>query len=59
MYLFAVILSIYVPTQNFNAWYYRFLLMSIPTLIVWRLYLSEPSRLPVASSPGRLAGRLA
>lgn len=42
LYLFAIILSIYVPMQNFNAWYYRFVLMSVPTLIIWRLYLDEP-----------------
>jgi hypothetical protein len=58
VYLFAVILSIYLPTQNFNAWYYRFLLMSIPTLIVWRMYLSEtPRRLP--SVRNRIAQRAA
>jgi hypothetical protein len=57
MYLFAVILSIYVPTQNFNAWYYRFLLMSIPTVIVWRVYLSEPSRPVPVPAPQRLAER--
>jgi oligosaccharide repeat unit polymerase len=52
VYLFAVILSIYVPTQNFNAWYYRFLIMSVPTVIIWRMYLAESVR-PVA--PQRLA----
>jgi hypothetical protein len=55
-YLFAVILSIYVPTQNFNAWYYRFLMMSIPTAIVWILYLSEQRR---AEAPASAARRVA
>lgn len=39
LYLFAAILSIYIPTQNFNAWAYRFLIMSVPTVLVWRFYL--------------------
>jgi hypothetical protein len=51
-YLFAVILSIYVPTQNFNAWYYRFLIMVIPTTLIWRIYLSERPRAGAAAQPG-------
>jgi hypothetical protein len=58
IYLFAVILSIYVPTQNFNAWYYRFLIMSIPTAVVWRLYLSERRQAIAAMhAPRRVAPR--
>jgi hypothetical protein len=59
LYLFAVVLSIYVPTQNFNAWYYRFFVMSVPTIVIWRLYLAESPTSQPAPLPLTLPQRFA
>jgi hypothetical protein len=57
LYLYAAVLSIYVPTQNVTgAWLYRLLLFSIPTIIVWRFYISPPAlsaRVAVGASAHR------
>jgi hypothetical protein len=44
LYLFAAILSVYVPTQSVSAWLHRFLLMSVPAVVAWRYFV-----LPVMS----------
>ena len=43
-YSFACILGIYLPTQSLSAFWHRFLFMSIPTAIIWRLYIDKTFR---------------
>lgn len=37
LYLFAVVLSVYVPTQSVSAWLHRFCFLAIPTVVLWYL----------------------
>ena len=49
LYFEALILSIYLATQSFSAFYHRYLILAIPTLIAWRVFALPKSRR--ASSP--------
>ena len=42
LYLESMILSVFLPSQSLGAWLYRFLLLSIPTAIIFRAL--RPSR---------------
>jgi hypothetical protein len=44
IYFFAAVLSIYVPTQSFSAWLHRFLIMSVPTLVLWHYVVAPRER---------------
>lgn len=44
LYLFAAVLSIYVPTQSVSAWTYRFVFLSVPTMVLWRLMVQPVVR---------------
>lgn len=41
LYIEASILSLYLPAQSVGAWLYRFLLLAIPSVFVWKV-LVEP-----------------
>lgn len=58
LYMYAAILSIYVPTQNVtDAWIYRLIMLSVPTIILWRL-LVQPVLTPGDSSkPAPMAAK--
>ena len=45
LFVIATSLCIYVPTQNVTAWLYRFMLMGVPMIIVWKLYIDRRTRL--------------
>ena len=56
----AMILTIYIPTQSFSAFYHRFLFMAIITVLTWRFWIGfrlrgNPRELP--SMSGRQALR--
>jgi hypothetical protein len=56
LYLYAAVLSIYVPTQNVTgAWLYRLLLFSVPTIAAWRWYISPAASSAVAAPARRVA----
>jgi len=60
LYLEALILSIYLATQSFSAFYHRFLILAVPTIIVWKMIMSRRSRshiVPFGIEAARLAGR--
>jgi hypothetical protein len=59
IYLEALILSIYLATQSFSAFYHRFLILAVPTIIVWKLLVKRPVREPVvrALPAAQLASR--
>ena len=59
VYLEALTLSIYLATQSFSAFYHRFLILAIPTIIVWKLLVKRPSQRPVvpAIAKPQLASR--
>jgi hypothetical protein len=59
LYIEALILSIYLATQSFSAFYHRFLILAIPTVIFWRLYVYQDSRRVATHSSRGLKGRLA
>ena len=46
----ALIVSIHLATQSFSAFYYRFLILAVPTVIVYRLYVEN---MPSARSLSR------
>ncbi|QVL50087.1 MAG: hypothetical protein KFB96_06370 [Thiocapsa sp.] len=50
----AMILSIYLPTQSFSAFYHRFLIMAVVTTILWRIWVDRGGR---ASRPPGSRGR--
>ncbi len=61
----ATILAIYLATQSFSAFYHRFLILAVPTVIVWNLFVrprSQTHAMPLhfgsfsARRPARLAG---
>lgn len=37
----ALMLTVYIPTQSFSAWYHRFFILAVPTWLAWK-YLIEP-----------------
>ena len=37
----AMMLTVYIPTQSFSAWYHRFFILAVPTWLAWK-YLIEP-----------------
>ncbi|MBT8419553.1 MAG: oligosaccharide repeat unit polymerase [Gammaproteobacteria bacterium] len=39
-----LILSIYIPTQSFSAWYHRFLFMGVSTFLVWQYWIARGKR---------------
>jgi hypothetical protein len=43
LHLEALMLSIYLATQSFSAFYHRFLILAVPTVLVWR-FVVEPRR---------------
>jgi hypothetical protein len=55
LHLEALMLSIYLATQSFSAFYHRFLILAIPTVLVWR-FVVEPHR--SRRSRGRLRFRV-
>ena len=42
LFIEAAGLSIYVPTQSVSAVFHRFLFMSIPTMIFWKIFVCAP-----------------
>ncbi len=43
LYLEALMLSIYLATQSFSAFYHRYLILACPTLIVWQVFVGQHS----------------
>jgi len=39
LYVEAAALTVFVPTQSISAVFHRFLLMALPTLLIWRLHI--------------------
>lgn len=55
LYLEALILSIYLATQSFEAFYYRYLILAVPTMVVWKLFVRRTTharRLPYVYGAG-------
>jgi oligosaccharide repeat unit polymerase len=46
LYMQLAALSVYVPTQSVSAVLHRFLLMAVPTVVLWRLYIRPSEALP-------------
>jgi hypothetical protein len=44
LHLEALILSIYLATQSFSAFYHRYLILAIPTIIAWQVIMHGRSR---------------
>jgi hypothetical protein len=44
LYIEALVLTVYLATQSFEAFYYRFLILAVPTVIIWRTILSPGGR---------------
>lgn len=42
IYIQAIALSVYVPTQSISAMVVRFLLMTVPTVVLWHFYIRLP-----------------
>jgi hypothetical protein len=47
----AMILSVYLPTQSFSAFYQRLLIMSAITILVFKFYVKPGSQRTIARSP--------
>ncbi len=65
LYLEALILSIYLATQSFSAFYHRYLILSVPTIVAWYVIVGRkaqstrtapPRRVGVMPGRGTLAG---
>lgn len=41
LHLEALVLTVYLATQSFSAFYHRFLILAVPTVIVWRYMFEE------------------
>jgi hypothetical protein len=41
----ALIPSIYLATQSFSAFYYRYLILTVPTILVWKIIVQRKRRL--------------
>jgi hypothetical protein len=41
LYVEALILSIYLATQSFSAFYHRYLILAIPTVVAWKYFVSR------------------
>jgi hypothetical protein len=57
LYIFAAILSVYIPTQSVTAWLHRFLIMSIPTVILWRRFVAPAERHAATMRGARASAR--
>jgi hypothetical protein len=44
LFLETLIPSIYLATQSFSAFYYRYLILSVPTLLAWKMVAHAPRR---------------
>ena len=44
LYFEALILSIYLATQSFSAFYHRFLILAVPTIVAWNVFLHRQPR---------------
>jgi hypothetical protein len=55
LFVIAAALCIYVPTQNITAWLYRFLLMGVPTVVLWKFYIAPSQR--ILATPALQADR--
>ncbi len=44
LYIELAALSIYIPTQSVSAVFHRYLVMSVPTIIIWRWYIGNKAR---------------
>ncbi len=55
LYVEAMILTVFLPSQSLGAWGYRFALLAVPTALVFRYLLPKKSRGPFASSPSPLS----
>lgn len=51
LYLFAAILSIYVPTQSISAWLYRFVFLSVPTMTLWHILVQPVIGIRAGATP--------
>ena len=45
LYFEALILSIYLATQSFSAFYHRYLILAVPTIVAWKVFTHRRSRL--------------
>jgi hypothetical protein len=41
LYLEALMLTIYLATQSFSAFYHRYLILAVPTLLMWELFVKR------------------
>jgi len=39
-----VILSVYIPTQSFSAWFHRFLFLAVGTILFWNKFVAQEIR---------------
>lgn len=44
LFVEMMILSVYIPTQSFSAWYHRFLFLAAGTIIFWRYFVTKELR---------------
>jgi hypothetical protein len=44
LHLEALMLSIYLATQSFSAFYHRYLVLAVPTVVLWQLFVARPSQ---------------
>lgn len=44
LYFEALILSIYLATQSFSAFYHRFLILAVPTIVCWKVFMDRSPR---------------
>ena len=59
LYLEALIPSIYLATQSFEAFYYRYLILAVPTVVVWRMASVQHRPRGRALAPARAASPIA
>ncbi len=44
LYFEALILSIYLATQSFSAFYHRYLILAVPTIVAWKVFTHRRPR---------------
>lgn len=47
----STVLSIYLATQSFSAFYHRFLLLAVPTVLAWHLFVKRRRQVGLVPAP--------
>ncbi|OVE73793.1 hypothetical protein BVX94_02835 [bacterium B17] len=41
LFIESIVFSVFLPTQSVSAWFYRFLLISLPSIVLWKTFVDK------------------